>query len=178
MPLDIRSAIDGALWSSIENDAPCAAYFKTGRRQKEKTTGWLKAVMQRSPADFPSLAVIMRGEPSPPQPQRTFAMNSLTYAPVQSSGPSNGSVVDVGVPVVQQVDLVITAEINADTLPIEAAVDRVLWSKWPKLGLSYCTGFQISTTRKESQINGVRCKQVQKLLTFNLRPMLSQLVAP
>jgi hypothetical protein len=166
--LDYRTAIDAAFWAAVEADTPLVGYFKAGLRQKQKTNGWLKQALQRAPNDFPSISFTMRGEPSPPQPPRVFGMQATSYTP---------AVVDFSVPLTLQAEAVITAGIEQDTLPIEAAVDRVLWAKWPTFGLSYCTGWSTSTTRKEAQVNGVRCKQVTKLLTFNLRPQLSQLVA-
>lgn len=168
--LDYRSQLEARLWTLLEADSGFVAAFVAGRRIKMSGDGWLRERVLRAPADYPQIKIELRGGPAAPAPPRVFAMNSTSYT---------SATVNATVPITQQLAIVLTYDklASADQTPTEAAIERVLWAAWPKFGLSYVAGSTFSTSRKNDSINNIVRPQTTILITFNLRPWLSDLTS-
>jgi len=174
MPIDFKSILDTQAWSLLEADSDfnSAAGFPVGCRMKDDPRASVQRKAFRAPADFRKISIEVQDCTDAAGTPLTFGMNSVTYTP---------SVVDVVKPQTAKVVVTMTFDVKsakADRFAAQSIVRRV-WNKaYPKFGLSYVGTFAVNEITRPQRANQGQPERivVTQTLTFNLRPMLSQLV--
>lgn len=85
--------------------------------------------------------------------------------------------VDAIVPITVTLEELIAHEMIQDAAqtPLEAYIDSFVRAAFPKLGLSYCSGFTSSSRRRQEMFNGAERTVRRKTVVITLRPHLSSL---
>lgn len=158
---DYKLELDGAIWAALEASDPFKATFNEGQRLKENVPDgtpkpghnqWAR--VQRAPGlDYPNVSVRIIGNAAPIRAPgqaltpKTFAMNSVNYS---------AAVCDVGVPAMTVVRITVSHDkvLLPNFTGPTATVLQALAGKWPKLGLSWVTGFEVRSNRKIGRDGG------------------------
>lgn len=172
--IDYRLALHNQVWTLLEANSAFTPLVKPGNRIKATTDAYARRMNRRAPADFPWVAVEIRGGArSGFRAPKTLGMND-TSATVTTLG-------DPIVPATQ--DVLITVVYDKQKLdvqtPVETAIEQSLYGKYPKLGLAYVTDFVLTKARKEVAEPGddaVSRTVCAILLGVSLRLRLSQIV--
>lgn len=174
--IDYKSDIDSAAWSLLESSDSFTQIFSANCRIKDNNQSQIRRNVLHGMNDYPQISInVMGGNPVSRNPPHTFAMNSVGF---------NYAVVDVPVPctVMMVCEMKFdSANYSNKSFAAEAVVRSLFMSAYPKFGLPYVSDFSIADGRKNRQIfnDGAQINVDTRTytLTFNLRPMLSQLSA-
>jgi hypothetical protein len=159
-----------ALWTA---DSAFNVAFPAGRRLKQTRDGQLRAIILRAPGDYPQIWLEAEGGSAARDAPRTFAQQSTSFS---------SATCDLPVPMEQRIIIrTVLDRYDLDTMTTaEQAWHRLLWQKFPKLGLSWVTGWtEAKSLRMQAFPDTGDVKRFVSTctMTFALRPFLSQLAS-
>lgn len=173
MSLAVESLLVDQILAIWQADTAFTTAYPAGRRVKQTRDGQVRAIILRAPGDYPQIWLEAEGGSAARDAPKTFAQQSTSYTPATC---------DIPVPMEQRI-IIRTVLDRYDLAALSAAEQvwkRLLWAKFPKLGLTWCCGWTETFTRGMRPFpepTDVKRFVSTFTLTFQLRPFLSQLAS-
>jgi hypothetical protein len=178
MSLAVESLLVDAILAIWRADTAFNTAYPLGRQIRQNKEGQLRGIICRGVSEFPQIWLEAEGGSAARDAPKTFAQQSTSFS---------SATCDMPIPMEQRIIIrTVSEKFDLDVLTTAEQVwRRLLWQKFPKLGLTWVAGWTDAWARRvqpfPESIAGSNPPPRRFVstctMTFALRPFLSQLAS-